>query len=100
MRASVYLSVTEVEPGDVQGRTAVVIDVIRATSTIVEALANGASAIYPTRSTEDALRLASSLGGRTRCSAASGRASRSRDSIWETRRGSSLPTGSTAAGSS
>ncbi len=62
MRASVFTSAAEVEPTDVQGRTAVVIDVIRATTTIVEALANGATAIYPTRSTEDALRLVGSLG--------------------------------------
>jgi 2-phosphosulfolactate phosphatase len=40
----------------------VVIDVLRATTTIIEALANGARGIYPTESTEDAVRLAASLG--------------------------------------
>lgn len=47
---------------DPEGRTAVVIDVLRATSTIVTALANGARAILPTSSAEDALRVARSLG--------------------------------------
>ena len=42
--------------------TAVVIDVIRATSTIVEAFAAGARAVYPTLSSEEAIRLANSLG--------------------------------------
>ncbi len=40
----------------------VVIDVVRATTSMVEALANGARAIYPTSSTEEAVKLASSLG--------------------------------------
>jgi 2-phosphosulfolactate phosphatase len=57
-----FFTAAEPEPPDVAGRTAVVIDVIRATSTIVEALANGAKAIYPTISTEDAIRLTTSLG--------------------------------------
>lgn len=62
MKAFTFFTAAEPEPPDVAGRTAVVIDVIRATSTIVEALANGARAIYPTISTEDAIRLANSLG--------------------------------------
>ena len=51
-----------VEPAAVPGTTAVVIDVIRATSTIMEALANGARAVYPVASTEEAVQLAASLG--------------------------------------
>jgi 2-phosphosulfolactate phosphatase len=39
-----------------------VIDVIRSTTSIIEALANGAWGIYPAVSTEDAVRLAQSLG--------------------------------------
>ncbi len=39
-----------------------VIDVIRATSTIVEALASGARAVYPTLSSDEAIRLVNSLG--------------------------------------
>lgn len=62
MKIETYFSAAEVDPAAVSGRTAVVIDVIRATSTMVEALANGAAAIYPTLQTDDAIRLASSLG--------------------------------------
>lgn len=62
MDVHVFLTSGEVEPGIVAGRTVVVIDVLRATSTIVEALANGATAIYPAPSTESALKLLSSLG--------------------------------------
>lgn len=62
MRVHVFLTAAEVEPAVVAGRTALVIDVIRATSTMVEALANGAAGVYPTRSTEDAMRLVASLG--------------------------------------
>lgn len=62
MRLITCFSAAEAETGDAAGTTAVVVDVIRATSTIVEALANGARAIYPTVSTEDAIRLANSLG--------------------------------------
>lgn len=40
----------------------VVIDVLRATSTIVEAMANGARAIFPVATAEDAAGLAQSLG--------------------------------------
>lgn len=62
MRIRVYLTAAEAEEADFQGRTAVVIDVLRATSSIVRALASGASAIYPTSGTEDAIKLATSLG--------------------------------------
>lgn len=62
MDVHVFLTSREVEPAVVVGRLAVVIDVLRATSTIVEALANGAGAVYPAPSTEDALKLLSSLG--------------------------------------
>ena len=61
-RARVYFTVAELEPADVQGGTVVVVDVLRATSTIVEALAAGARAVYPTVGSEEALKLASSLG--------------------------------------
>jgi 2-phosphosulfolactate phosphatase len=62
MGIDLYFTADEVDPADVQGRTAVVIDVLRATSSIVEALANGARAIYPTTGTEEAIKLISSLG--------------------------------------
>ena len=47
---------------DLTGRTVVVIDVLRATSSMVEALVNGAQGVYPAPSTEEAIKLASSLG--------------------------------------
>lgn len=62
MRIDAYFTVPEVDPASLGDATVVVIDVLRATTTIVEALANGARAIYPTSSTEDAVRLATSLG--------------------------------------
>lgn len=62
MNIDVYFSPAVVDEAVLEGRVAVVIDVIRATSTMLEALANGARAIFPILSTEEAVRLASSLG--------------------------------------
>ena len=47
---------------DLTGSTVVVIDVLRSTSSMVEALVNGAQGVYPAPSTEEAIKLASSLG--------------------------------------
>jgi len=47
---------------ELTGSTVVVIDVLRATSSMVEALVNGAQGVYPAPSTEEAIKLASSLG--------------------------------------
>jgi 2-phosphosulfolactate phosphatase len=62
MKIDVFFSPAVIDEASVEGRTAVVIDVIRATSSLTEALANGARAIFPTVSTEEAVKLASSLG--------------------------------------
>lgn len=62
MRIDTFFTVREVDTASLGDAAVVVIDVVRATTTIIEALANGARAIYPTASTEDAVRLASSLG--------------------------------------
>jgi 2-phosphosulfolactate phosphatase len=62
MNIRAYFTVEEVDPASLAGATVVVIDVVRATTTITEALANGAGGIYPTASTEEAVKLASSLG--------------------------------------
>lgn len=62
MRLEAFFTPVEVDPVDIADATVVVIDVVRATTTIIEALANGARAIYPTESTEEAVRLATSLG--------------------------------------
>ncbi len=62
MRIDTYFTVPEADTGSLDNVAVVVIDIIRATTTIVEALANGAREIFPTPSTEEAVRLASSLG--------------------------------------
>ena len=50
-------------PAEVAGRTVFVIDVLRATTTICAALANGAKSVIPAATGEDAVRLAQSIGG-------------------------------------
>ena len=62
MTIDAYFTPAEVDPAALTEATVVVIDVLRATTTMVEALANGARGIYPTSSTEDAVKLAQSLG--------------------------------------
>lgn len=62
MKIETYYTLPEVDTATLGEATVVVIDVLRATTTIIEALANGARAIYPTDSTEEAVRLAASLG--------------------------------------
>ncbi len=65
MRVDLYFTIPEVEGPVVQGGTALVIDVIRATSVITEAMANGARAVYPVAEAEEALHLANQLGRET-----------------------------------
>ncbi len=62
MKLDVFLTPGELTPADIADRIVVVIDVLRATSTIVEALGAGAKAIYPVASIEEALRLANTFG--------------------------------------
>ena len=63
MRIETYFTVDEADPATMmEAATVVVVDVLRATTTLVEALANGARGIYPTASTEEAVKLAHSLG--------------------------------------
>ena len=47
---------------DLTESTVIVVDVLRATTTMVEALVNGAQGVYPAPTTEEAIKLASSLG--------------------------------------
>ncbi len=61
-KIDVYFQAGEPAALDMVARTVVVIDVLRATSTMVEALMNGARGVYPAASTEEAIKLASSLG--------------------------------------
>lgn len=62
MKADVRFTLPDDGTDDLTGVTAVVVDVIRATSTLTTALGRGARAVFPAASTEDALRLAQSLG--------------------------------------
>lgn len=62
MRVDVFFTPVEVREASLEGSVAVVIDVIRATSCIVEAMANGARGIFPTLLAENAIKLASDLG--------------------------------------
>ncbi|CAN5834237.1 2-phosphosulfolactate phosphatase family protein [soil metagenome] len=62
MRLDVFLTPGELSPSDLVERVVVVIDILRASTTIVEALANGAKSIYPASSIEEALRLANTFG--------------------------------------
>jgi 2-phosphosulfolactate phosphatase len=47
--------------GEAQGRGVIVLDVLRSTTTIVMALANGAKAVVPAASSEEAVRMTSNL---------------------------------------
>jgi 2-phosphosulfolactate phosphatase len=62
VRIDVFFTTRERDPATVNRATVVVVDVVRATTSMVEALANGARAIFPTTSTEDAVRLIGSMG--------------------------------------
>ena len=61
MDAEVFLTHSNVSEGDVQNRTVVVIDVLRACSTIVTALDQGARAVVPVLDMAQAGRIASNL---------------------------------------
>ena len=61
MKIDVHFTPVGVGAGDLAGRGVVVIDVLRATTTIVTALANGAKAVIPAATSEEAVRLASNL---------------------------------------
>jgi 2-phosphosulfolactate phosphatase len=62
-RIDVFLLPALVEPDELTGKTAVVIDVLRATTTIVHALAAGASQVVPCLEVEDARRVAAGIPG-------------------------------------
>jgi 2-phosphosulfolactate phosphatase len=59
----VYLLPALVEPAALAGKTVVVIDVLRATTTVVYALAAGAVDVAPFRDADNARQLAQELGG-------------------------------------
>lgn len=61
MEVEVFLTSSAVTQEDVKGRTVIVIDVLRASSTIATALANGARAVVPVPDMAEAGKLASNL---------------------------------------
>src|SRR5262245_9532828 len=61
----VYLLPDLVEPAALAGKTAVVIDVLRATTTIVHALAAGAREVVPCLEVDEARQIAARIGGGT-----------------------------------
>ncbi len=61
MRLDVYFTPAELAGAELPGRV-VVLDVLRATSTLVEALANGARAVVPVATADDAGRIAQGIG--------------------------------------
>lgn len=61
MRLSVYFTPLGVKNQEIAGKPVLVLDVLRATSSIVAALANGARSVVPAESPDEALKLAESL---------------------------------------
>jgi len=61
MNLSVYFTPLGVTSQAISGKPAVVIDVLRATSAIVAAIANGARVVVPAASADEALRVAKNL---------------------------------------
>ncbi len=62
MRLDVAFAPADLAPGDATGRTVVVVDILRFTTTACAALAAGARAVVPAGSTEEAMHLARTLG--------------------------------------
>ncbi len=62
MKLDVVFTPQGLLPADVAGRTVFVIDILRATTAICAALAHGAKAVIPVASSEEAVRLAQTIG--------------------------------------
>lgn len=61
MRISVFFTPLGVTPQDLAGRPVLVVDILRATTTIVAALARGARAVIPVVAADEAIRIAQNL---------------------------------------
>jgi 2-phosphosulfolactate phosphatase len=62
MKLDVILTPGETTPAALAGRTVVVLDILRASTSIVQALSAGAKSVLPVGSIEEALRLANTFG--------------------------------------
>jgi 2-phosphosulfolactate phosphatase len=61
MKLDVYFTPLGLSAGDLAGRGVIVVDVLRATTTIVAALASGARAVVPAATSEEAVRMTANL---------------------------------------
>ncbi len=66
MRIEVFFSPAGVDELSMRGRNVIIIDVLRATSTICTALRNGAREVIPTPDIENATKISSNLSGDSR----------------------------------
>ncbi len=62
MRVDVVFTPAGLTAAEVHGKTVFVVDILRATTSMCAALNNGAKAIIPVASTEEALRLSQTIG--------------------------------------
>ncbi|MEX1050163.1 MAG: 2-phosphosulfolactate phosphatase, partial [Gemmatimonadales bacterium] len=76
MRVDVFFTPLGVTPADVTGRPVLVLDILRATTTMVEALAHGARAVVPASAPDEAIRIAQQLAPGARLLAGERRAER------------------------
>lgn len=69
MKIAVYFTPLGLTPAAVSGKPVIVLDILRATTTIVAAIANGARAVLPTASSDEALKVAQNIerGDRLLC---------------------------------
>ncbi len=61
MKIDVFFTPLGLNAGDLNGRGVIVVDVLRTTTSIVTALANGAKAVVPAATSEEAVRLTANL---------------------------------------
>ena len=61
MKIDVFFTPLGLNAGDLSGRGVIVVDVLRATTSIITALANGAKAVVPAATSEEAVRLTANL---------------------------------------
>ena len=61
MKIDVFFTPLGLNAGDLSGRGVIVVDVLRTTTSIVTALANGAKAVVPAATSEEAVRLTANL---------------------------------------
>jgi 2-phosphosulfolactate phosphatase len=61
MRISIFFTPLGLTSADIAGKPVIVVDVLRATTTIITALANGARAVIPAAASDEAARIAQNL---------------------------------------